>query len=301
MDNKRAFADFHEMEEGMDTGKAMIAGAAAGVMEHICMFPVDTIKTRLQAIRKPGGPRYGSVVDAFVQIKRTEGFLRLYRGITAVVMGAIPSHAVYFGTYELFKRKLGANIEGYHPLTSGIAGGVATMAHDAVVTPLDVIKQRLQIHNSEYTGVMQCVRTVIKEEGLKALYASYPTTVVMNVPFMSVHFATYESLKHLLALKGEHGTRSHIIAGCGAGALGGLVSNPLDVIKTRIQLHDRIKNGPVSVRRMVKSMIKEEGSKTFFKGTTARVLYFMPSAAICWTTYETAKSLLGVTPSSRID
>jgi len=90
-------------------------------------------------------------------------------------------------------------------------------------------------------------------------------------------------------------TTAHILAGCGAGALGGLVSNPLDVIKTRIQLHDRIKEGPLSVKRIVKSIIREEGPKTFFKGTTARVLYFMPSAAICWTTYETVKSLLGVT------
>ena len=69
------------------------------------------------------------------------------------------------------------------------------MAHDAIVTPLDVVKQRLQVYNSSYAGVLQCIRRVAAEEGLKAFYASYPTTVAMNVPFQAVHFAAYESIK----------------------------------------------------------------------------------------------------------
>jgi len=39
------------------------------------------------------------------------------------------------------KERFGGNKEGYHPIANGAAGGIATMAHDAVVTPLDVVKQ----------------------------------------------------------------------------------------------------------------------------------------------------------------
>ncbi len=129
------------------------------------------------------------------QIAREEGVRRLYRGFPAVVTGAIPSHAVHFATYENLKHRLGGNEPGHHPLVNGVSGGVATMAHDAIITPLDVVKQRLQVRDSRYTGVLQCIRTVFAREGLRAFYASYPTTVAMNVPYQAVHFAAYESFK----------------------------------------------------------------------------------------------------------
>lgn len=32
----------------------MIAGALAGIGEHVAMYPVDTVKTRMQALAHPG-------------------------------------------------------------------------------------------------------------------------------------------------------------------------------------------------------------------------------------------------------
>jgi len=237
-------------------------------------------------------PRYTSLTSTLVQITRAEGFFRLYRGISVIVAGAIPSHAVYFATYELAKSRLGSNAEGHHFIKNGLAGALATMAHDAVVTPLDVIKQRLQMYNSSYMGFGHCLQRTLQQEGVRALYASYPTTVMMNVPFMSVHFATYEFLKRLLSQRSGDGTLEHMLAGGGAGALGGLVSNPLDVVKTRIQLHDHSKGHNPGAIQVFKTILKDEGSRALMKGTTARVVYFIPSAAICWTTYESMKKLL---------
>lgn len=101
------------------------------------------------------------------------------------------------------KHRLGGSEPGHHPLINGISGGLATMAHDAIITPLDVVKQRLQMYHSSYSGVWQCIRTVFAQEGLRAFYASYPTTVAMNVPFQAVHFAAYESFKILFTGDGE--------------------------------------------------------------------------------------------------
>jgi solute carrier family 25 iron transporter 28/37 len=167
---------------------------------------------------------------------REEGVFRLYRGFSATVAGAIPSHAVHFATYENLKHRLGGNESGHHPLIIGLSGGVATMAHDAIVTPLDVVKQRLQVRHSAYAGVLDCIRTVFAREGLRAFYASYPTTVAMNVPFQTVHFAAYESFKiFFTAEEEEHGILEEFAAGGAAGALAGFVSTPLDVVKTRLQ------------------------------------------------------------------
>jgi len=162
------------------------------------------------------------------------------------------------------------------------------MAHDAIITPLDVVKQRLQMFNSQYRGVFHAARTIFKQEGIRAFYASYPTTVVMNVPFMSVQFASYEFLKMQLTKPGsKHGPREEFVAGGGAGALGGLVSTPLDVIKTRLQTS---RNQTAS--RVIRDLYRQEGFMGFTRGAGARVLIQVPSAAVCWTTYESVKKLL---------
>jgi solute carrier family 25 iron transporter 28/37 len=282
----------HEFDLGdMSYSKAMIAGSTAGVTEHIFMYPVDTIKTRMQAAVKPGVPVYSSVVDAVQTIVRTEGVARLYRGIPAILMAAIPSHAVYFATYEYTKELFGANQSGHTPLRTAAAGSCATMAHDAIVTPLDVVKQRLQVFNSRYTGIQHCIKDILKQEGFAAFYISYPTTVAMNIPFMSVHFAAYESFKIFFSDEhGHHGPIAEMTAGGLAGAAGGLVSTPFDVIKTRIQTKDTKSN--VGFVQVTKQIMAEEGLVGFTRGMQARVLYFIPSAAICWTTYETMKKVL---------
>lgn len=46
--------DLDEEIQAMGFEKAMVAGAAAGVTEHVFMFPVDTVKTRMQALQTAG-------------------------------------------------------------------------------------------------------------------------------------------------------------------------------------------------------------------------------------------------------
>lgn len=56
-----------------------------------------------------------------------------------------PAHAMHFAVYELAKDSLGGNREGLQPLATGLAGAVATITNDALMTPADVVKQRLQV------------------------------------------------------------------------------------------------------------------------------------------------------------
>ena len=75
------------------------------------------------------------------------------------------------------------------------------MIGDAVQTPVDTVKQRLQMTHSPYAGVWDCARGTVREQGFGALYRSYPTTLAMNVPFTAIHFTAYESAKIAL---GKH-------------------------------------------------------------------------------------------------
>jgi len=108
---------------------------------------------------------------------------------------------------------------------------------------MDMVKQRLQLSSGvggAYRGVWDCVKRVLKEEGFKAFYASYRTTVVMNAPFTAVHFATYEAAKKgLMEISPEDADDEkwvvHATAGAVAGALAAAVTTPLDVVKTQLQ------------------------------------------------------------------
>lgn len=88
-----------------------------------------------------------------------------------------PAHALYFATYELAKESLGGNNPGHHPVATAVAGSIATVVNDGVMTPSDVVKQRLQVANSPYRGVMDCILRVSKEAGPSAFFRSYRTTV----------------------------------------------------------------------------------------------------------------------------
>ena len=57
---------------------------------------------------------YTGVGNAFTRISSTEGMRALWRGVSSVIMGAGPAHAVHFGTYEMVKEFAGGNVEGGH-------------------------------------------------------------------------------------------------------------------------------------------------------------------------------------------
>lgn len=221
-------------------------------------------------------------------------------------LGAGPAHAVYFTVYEVCKKKLGGDRPGHHPLVHAASGVVATTASDAVLTPMDVVKQRLQLKRSPYFGVKDCVERILKEEGVKAFYASYRTTVVMNAPFTAVHFATYEAVKKALGEiapenAGEEKVLVHVMAGGAAGALAGAVTTPLDVVKTRLQCQGVCgadKFGSTSIWMALKQIVAKEGPQALLRGVKPRVLFHAPAASIAWSTYEAMKRFLHVPDST---
>lgn len=153
-----------------------------------------------------------------------------------------------------------------------------------------MIKQRMQIHQSQFRSVFDCARTVFRNEGLTAFYVSYPTTLMMTIPFAACQFAVYERTKQLLNPKGEYSPVTHVIAGGMAGAVGAAVTTPLDVAKTLLQTRGTSHDAEIrSCRGMLHAfriIWTRDGLKGFSRGLTPRVLTHMPSNALSWLSYE---------------
>lgn len=158
------------------------------------------------------------------------------------------------------------------------------------MNPFDVIKQRMQLHKSEFRSVFQCARMIYRNEGFSAFYISYPTTLAISIPFNAVQFSVYEHIKRFLNPTGEYSPGTHIAAGAIAGAVAGAVTTPLDVAKTMLQTRGSATDPEIrNVRGISDAMRiiwKREGLKGFGRGLTPRVLTIMPSTALCWLSYE---------------
>ncbi|TFL05423.1 mitochondrial carrier [Pterulicium gracile] len=278
-------------------GVNMLAGALAGITEHAAMFPVDSIKTRMQVFATSEAAVYTGVGNAFTRISATEGARALWRGVSSVILGAGPAHAVHFGMYEFMKENMGGNVLGRNNwLETSLAGASATIASDALMNPFDVIKQRMQMHKSEFRSVFTCARTVYAREGISAFYVSYPTTLVMSIPFTAVQFTVYEQTKRLLNPDNTYSPVSHMVSGGLAGAVAAAVTTPLDVCKTLLQTRGSSDDKVIrEARGMIdagKIVWRRDGLKGFTRGLTPRVLTHMPSNALCWIAYEFFKAAI---------
>jgi len=279
----------------------MVAGAAAGIMEHCVMYPIDSVKTRMQSLCPCPERSCKTPVSGLISMVKREGIWRPIRGVNVIATSAVPAHALYFSVYEKMKFWLTDGHAGYHPLSHGIAGIAATLVHDAIMNPAEVVKQRMQMWASPYRGCVECARCVFKGEGVCAFYRSYTTQLLMNVPFQSTHFIVYEFWQQLLNPRHEYDPKSHLIAGAIAGGAAAALTTPLDVIKTTLntqEVRTLEKHCPGSVngfRDAVNMIYRYRGMTGFFGGLQARILFQMPATALSWSVYEFFKFALSLT------
>ena len=305
--------------DGFSFLKHMFAGSMAGIMEHWGMFPFDTIKTHMQASKTKF-----TFFNAVKKLYQEHGFMRFWKGVNVIASGCIPAHACYFSTYEVAKEKFGIDDGNTHILVSGLIGSLATLSHDAFLTPSDVIKQRMQLNN---LTTLQWIRKTIREEGLSALYRSYPVTIMMNIPFAFVIVSANENIKVYAKPKEQRNPFLYYFGWAFfAGIAAAIATNPLDVIKTRLQIQHQCSwldegtspefckkpdlNQKISIHQVADENIElsdlkyknikdvltkiyhNEGMHGFFKGVVPRICIVAPGWAISWGTYEIFKSLL---------
>lgn len=193
-------------------------------------------------------------------IADSPSILRLWRGVQTMALGCIPAHALYFSSYEAVKAMFleeqkakitdGPNNNNHSPshlspIGSSAAGATATFFHDLIMTPLDTVKQRLQL--GHYQGMMNGFQEIVKCEGYSSLYRSFPVTLMTNIPYGILMVSTNEFLKeallpfsnnqNLIQHRHQHNLDLYVclLAGSGAGFIASALTTPLDRVKTRLQ------------------------------------------------------------------
>jgi solute carrier family 25 citrate transporter 1 len=224
------------------------------MMEALVCHPLDTIKVRMQLSRRgrqPGLPKRGFIRTGAEIVKR-ETPLGLYKGLGAVMTGIVPKMAIRFTSFEFYKQlladKQSGSVTGRATFLAGLAAGVTEAV--AVVTPMEVIKIRLQAqHHSmadpldipKYRNAAHALYTVVKEEGVGALYRGVSLTALRQGSNQAVNFTAYTYFKEALRKwqpqydKGNLPSYQTTLIGLVSGAMGPLSNAPIDTIKTRLQ------------------------------------------------------------------
>ncbi|KAI9826327.1 MAG: hypothetical protein M1832_000244 [Thelocarpon impressellum] len=280
----------------------LIAGGGAGMMEALACHPLDTIKVRMQLSRRarmPGAKKRGFITTGAEIVKR-ETPLGLYKGLGAVVTGIVPKMAIRFTSFEWYKslladKKTGA-VAGQSTFLAGLAAGVTEAV--AVVTPMEVVKIRLQAqHHSmadpldipKYRNAAHALYTVVKEEGVGALYRGVSLTALRQGSNQAVNFTAYTEFKQILQNmqpayhEKELPSYQTMVIGLVSGAMGPLSNAPIDTISE------------TAVSRIVtiaRDMFKQEGFHAFYKGITPRIMRVAPGQAVTFTVYEFLKEKL---------
>eukprot|EP00850_Spirogloea_muscicola_P010177 SM000059S18654 [mRNA] locus=s59:166511:171209:- [translate_table: standard] len=182
-----------------------VAGGCASVATSFVFTPSEAVKQRMQL-----GGHYNNSWTALVSILRNEGIASLYSGWGAVLARNVPQSIIKFLTYEGLKgwvlkdRPQDQRLSTFQTLAIGGAAG-STAAF--VTTPFDVIKTRLQAQVPgtllQYNGVRHALSRIVAEEGVAGLYRGVLPRLFIYVSQGAIFFASYEALRHLLALNAQ--------------------------------------------------------------------------------------------------
>uniref|UniRef100_A0AAQ4PR61 EF-hand domain-containing protein n=1 Tax=Gasterosteus aculeatus aculeatus TaxID=481459 RepID=A0AAQ4PR61_GASAC len=186
---------FSDKDNSIPFFAEVIAGACAGGSQVIFTNPLEIVKIRLQVAGEiTTGPRVSAV-----NVVRELGFFGLYKGAKACFLRDIPFSAIYFPAYAHLKTQFADEQGRLGPLQLLTAGAIAGIPAASLVTPADVIKTRLQVAaragQTTYTGVLDCFRKIMREEGFRALWKGAGARMCRSSPQFGVTLVTYELLQ----------------------------------------------------------------------------------------------------------
>ena len=222
-------------------------------------------------------------------------------------------NATIFGVYGICMRHLQRHDHIPYLGSSALSGAASGLVQSFICSPVELIKLRMQVQgigadkpsimktklwkkgqplptssNNHMFGVIGTAKEIVRTNGLKGLSKGIVSTLYREGPAFSLYFFSYDGLCLLFA-GGQPLSDLGPLALCFAGGISGinawLITYPVDVIKSRIQV-DGI-NGPPQYRGMwdcIRKSYQSEGWRVFFKGLNSTLIRAFPVNAATFST-----------------
>jgi hypothetical protein len=230
-------------------------------------------------------------------------FDNLYEGLTGNLFKEVPPSAVYLGVYETVKYALSPMVPPAFLLwVYLIAGAAGETVGSFIRAPAEAVKSLVQSKAKD--NALEAAKSVLgTEEGRANVIRAWSASIIRDVPFGGIQLAVFETIKAAIlnnpSIEFDSSTLlSEAIIGAFAGGVGALITNPADVITTRIitqdltsdddednPLSDGSSGQPLGALQMASKIYEEEGFGAFFSGWAPRVGYWAPAIGIFLSCY----------------
>lgn len=201
-------------------------------------------------------------------------------------------------------RNVGESV--YNFILGGIAGSVGA----TLVYPIDLVKTRMQNQRSNvvgealmYKNSLDCAKKVFQKEGFFGFYSGLVPQLLGVAPEKAIKLTFNDLIRNLSQdEKGHVPVPAEILAGATAGGAQVVFTNPLEIVKIRLQVQGESANDPNKVRMGAVQIIRRLGLLGLYKGASACLLRDIPFSAIYFPAYAHLKSdLFGqTTPDKKL-
>ncbi|WAQ88500.1 hypothetical protein PtA15_9A627 [Puccinia triticina] len=284
-----------------DSGAARFLGSGtSGVAELMIFHPVDTLAKRLMS-NKSSSLNFNQIVfKNYAEAPIGKKFLSLFPGLGYAAGYKILQRIYKFGGQPYFKDYLNKHHKSKFVSMFGekngkamteAAAGSLTGIGEIVLLPLDVLKIKRQTNPEAFRS--RSFLKIVADEGF-SLYRGWGWTAARNAPGSFALFGGSAFTKEYLFKLEDYSkaTWSQNFVCSIAGSISSIaISQPLDVIKTRIQNQNfESKQGGIMV---IKDIMKHEGFGAFFKGLTPKVLVVGPKLIFSFTLAQSLIPMFG--------
>lgn len=211
---------------------------------------------------------------------------------------AVPATMVYFTLYDQLRSRFISSFSFSEspPLwVPAVSGGIARTLAVTVISPLELIRTKMQSKKLTYWQVGGYLKSSVKQEGVLSLWKGLGPTVLRDVPFSAIYWLNYEFYKKRFNQPHPTFTFS-FVTGAAAGTVAAVVTLPFDVVKTHRQIElgesdpgSKAKKDFTTIS-MMKNIYNQRGIQGLFAGIVPRVVKVAPACAIMISTYEFGKS-----------
>uniref|UniRef100_H2VC65 Solute carrier family 25 member 24 n=1 Tax=Takifugu rubripes TaxID=31033 RepID=H2VC65_TAKRU len=279
--------------------KQLSAGAMAGAVSRTGTAPLDRMKVFMQVHATKSNKI--SLSGGFKQMLKEGGVTSLWRGNGINVLKIAPETAIKFMAYEQYKKLLSSEPGKVRTHERFMAGSLAGATAQTAIYPMEVLKTRLTLRKTgQYSGMFDCAKKILKNEGVKAFYKGYIPNILGIIPYAGIDLAIYESLKNLWLSKYAKDTANPgilVLLGCGtiSSSCGQVASYPLALIRTRMQAQASIEGSKqMSMSQIAKKILEKEGFFGLYRGILPNFMKVIPAVSISYVVYENMRYSLGI-------
>ncbi|XP_038077432.1 solute carrier family 25 member 40-like [Patiria miniata] len=274
-----------------------------GLMDHICTCingKEPVITTIAPWYKRPG--QFNGTVDAMFKIAKNEGISKLWSGLPPTLLMAVPATVLYYTCYDQLKEWMGYQNGKSSMLIPMASGGLARVFAVTVISPLELVRTKMQSRPLTYNELVSCIRTAIQDEGWLSLWRGLGPTLLRDVPFSMILWVSYEYMKARVCLKyhrKEPTFLASFLAGAVSGTVAAVLTSPFDVVKThrQIELGEAMFNTKKdssyrasSTWHIMQRLYAERGFRGLFAGISPRIAKVTPACAMMISTYEAGKA-----------